>query len=248
MLSLVFACASASGAPSFTERLARHDLDVHDFQSTGRGLRTLRSRARGEVLLAVPDADVVLAERVLEGDDGLRAAAEHAAQSGRHLTEDSLLACFIANARTNHPASSMLPAVQPSVVSMEAEAALLPRCYASAAEESRAHAISQHATCTEALRAVGAGEPPLDAFLRAWAHVRARSVQFREGQDFGLAPRSELLSAERGLRKALLPYFDMINHQSGAGTKLVREGGAWQLVAEGGYGAGEQVFVSYGAL
>eukprot|EP00966_Prymnesium_polylepis_P202382 4688242-Prymnesium_polylepis.2 len=40
----------------------------------------------------------------------------------------------------------------------------------------------------------------------------------------------------------------MINHRSGTSARLVRDAGVCQLVAEGAYAEGEQVFVSYGEL
>ena len=216
---LALLTVSAGSAPSYSGRLARHDLEVHEFPVTGRGLRTTSARASGEPLLIVPDTDVILAERVLRSSKNLAAAAAHAMSSGAPLTEDALLACYIVEADNEY--ARMLPALQPTVVCIGSDAALLPRCYRLAISETRAFAVSQHGKCAAALQAVGAAELPLDAFLRAWAHVRARSVQFSDSQDFGIEPRSELLGPSRGRRKALLPYYDMVNHRSGASTSLL---------------------------
>ena len=50
----------------------------------------------GEALLEVPDSRFVLAERVLETDSCLAAAAAHPAELGTPLSDEGLLACFFA--------------------------------------------------------------------------------------------------------------------------------------------------------
>ena len=94
-LLLALSCVSSSPRSVF-KLLAPHDVDVHDFEVTGRGLRTLRDRELGEALLELPDSSVVLAERVLETDSRLAAAAAHAAELGTPLSDEGLLACFFA--------------------------------------------------------------------------------------------------------------------------------------------------------
>ena len=97
LLLVALSCSSSSPSSVF-KLLAPHDVDVHTFEVTGRGLRTLRDRELGEALLEVPDSGVVLAERVLETDSRLAAAAEHAAELGSPLSDEGLLACFVAQA------------------------------------------------------------------------------------------------------------------------------------------------------
>ena len=83
MSQLLIALSCVSSSPrSVFKLLAPHDVDVHDFEVTGRGLRTLRDRELGEALLELPDSSVVLAERVLETDSCLAAAAAHPAELG----------------------------------------------------------------------------------------------------------------------------------------------------------------------
>ena len=97
MSQLLIALSCASSSPrSVFKLLAPHDVDVHDFEVTGRGLRTLRDRELGEALLELPDSSVVLAERVLETDICLAAAAAHPAELGTPLSDEGLLACFFA--------------------------------------------------------------------------------------------------------------------------------------------------------
>ena len=250
VLPCLFACASGS-ASYLTQRLAPFDLDVHSFTDTGRGLRTLRDRKKGELILSVADTEVILAERVLGAHEDLIEAARHAAGSATPLTDEAILACHILRERASDSEyARTLPECQPSGVSMTlSDHELLPRCYARAAEASRAYAIGQHAACSAALAATGAPPPPLDAFLEAFSHVRARSVEV--GDDIGqIEPPSEWIRAGSGRRRALLPAFDLLNHQAGAAASLVRsegDGSTWRLVAERAYGAGEQVFISYGA-
>ena len=97
LLMVALSCSSSSPRSVF-KLLAPHDVDVHTFEVTGRGLRTLRDRELGEALLEVPDGGVVLAERVLDMDSRLAAAAAHAAESGTPLSDEGLLACFVAQA------------------------------------------------------------------------------------------------------------------------------------------------------
>ena len=97
LLMVALSCSSSSPRSVF-KLLAPHDVDVHTFEVTGRGLRTLRDRELGEALLEVPDSGVVLAERVLEADSRLAAAAEHAAELGTPLSDEGVLACFVAQA------------------------------------------------------------------------------------------------------------------------------------------------------
>ena len=232
-----------------TTRLAHHDLELHSFPLTGRGLRTQRDRASGEVLLSFPDDAVIIAERVLRQHEDLKKAAAHAHGEGATLSDDAVIACFLAQeTRDNQNYVSTLPSEQPSVIGMVSEdLALLPRCYSRAAEAMHEHAVRQHEMCTAAMNAVGQSAPPLEAFLRSFAHVRARSVEL-DAQSFGLEARSELLRSEQRRRRAMLPLFDLVNHRPGARTRLVRvaEAREWRLYAEDAYSAGEQVFVSYG--
>ena len=260
MSQLLIALSCASSSPrSVFKLLAPHDVDVHDFEVTGRGLRTLRDRELGEALLELPDSSVVLAERVLETDSRLAAAAAHAAELGTPLSDEGLLACFVAQAMGDGAAAHAtadeyvctLPAAQDSALTMgERERALLPRCYLRATETFREVAVKEHASCAAALEGTGQPAPPLELFLRARAHVRARSVGFSEDEctSYRLQPASPLLARDtRGTRRALMPFYDLINHRCGTRTLLVRtKQGAWRLHAGCAYQRGEQLFVSYG--
>ena len=244
-------CAGSAPAPYLTQRLAPFDLDMHEFALTGRGVRTLRDRPRGERVFFWSDAEVVLAERVLSRRADLAAAAEHAAKAGSPLTDEGLLACYMCSeARESRDEWFLLylhtlPRAQLSALSMDAEdLALLPRCYARCAEATRAYAERLHAACGAALEAVGEPPPPRDRFMRAFAHVRARSFALDEDV-FRLEPRSPLV-AQRGNRRALLPLLDLLNHRSGTRVRLERSEKSWRLIAEDACAAGEQVFNCYG--
>ena len=106
LLMVALSCSSSSPRSVF-KLLAPHDVDVHTFEGTGRGLRTLRDRELGEALLEVPDSGVVLAERVLETDSRLAAAAAHAAELGTPLSDEGLLACFVAQAMSGDAAADV---------------------------------------------------------------------------------------------------------------------------------------------
>ena len=181
MILHFFASACAANTLSSLAQRLPNDLDLFDFPRTGRGLRTLRARAQGDELFSVRDSDVVRADRLLSEQGELAAAAEYAATyEGAALSDDAVLTChLVAECQRGSDYADTLPAVQPSVVSMAAEdAALLPRCYARAAESMHLRAVKQHTACAAAFEAVGAIPPDLDAFLHAFAHVRARSVDF----------------------------------------------------------------------
>ena len=107
LLMVVLSCSSSSPRSVF-KLLAPHDVEVHTFEVTGRGLRTLRDRELGEVLLEVPDSGVVLAERVLATDSRLAAAATHASELGTPLSDEGLLACFVAQAMSGDAAAVRL--------------------------------------------------------------------------------------------------------------------------------------------
>jgi len=199
----------------------------------------------------------VLAERVLEADSRLAAAAAHAAELGTPLSDEGLLACFVAQAMSGDAQATAgdyvctLPAAQDSALTMgERERALLPRCYARATETLREVAVKEHASCAAALEGIGQPAPPLELFLRARAHVRARSVGFSaaECKSYRLQPPSPLLRRDaQGTRRALMPFYDLINHRCGSRTLLVRtEQGAWRLHAGCAYKRNDQLFVSYG--
>ena len=248
---LAVLCAGSAPAPYLTQRLAPFGLDMHEFPSTGRGVRTLRDRASGERVFFWSDAEVVLAERALSRRADLAAAAEHAANAGAPLTDEAILACYMcAEARDSRDDwfflyLSSLPRAQPSALTMDAgDRALLPRCYARCAEATREYAERLHAACAAALAAVGEPPPPRDRFLRAFTHVRARAFALDEDV-FRLGPRSPLV-AQRGERRALLPLLELLNHRSGARVRLERSEKSWRLIAEDACAAGEQVFNCYG--
>ena len=244
---VIFAAADSSTS-WMASKLAPYDLDVHSFASTGRGLRTLRDRAADELTLAVPDEDVVLSERVLDKSEKIAAAAKLAAEAGSPLTDELVLVCYIAHeidAGTSYAQS--LPANQRSGVDMTAdERSLLPRCYARCAELTHDYALEQYALCVDGLRASGE-ELSLKDFLRAFTHVRARSVEVSAREVGALEPPSALLATSDGRRRALLPVLDLLNHRRNARTSLERVGGSWRLTSESLYAAGSQVYLSYGA-
>ena len=128
---------------------------------------------------------------MLETDSCLAAAAAHPAELGTPLSDEGLLACFVAQAIGDGAAAHAtadeyvctLPAAQDSALTMgERELALLPRCYLRATETMREVAVKEHASCAAALEGTGQPAPPLELFLRARAHVRARSVGFSEDE------------------------------------------------------------------
>lgn len=202
----------------------------------------------GEVVLSVPDTEVVLVEDVLALHDDITAAVRHARLNGTPLTDEAVLSLHLMRERessSDHTAT--FPKLQPSTVHMDKEVrGLLPRCYAHLAERSREHAVSQHKACADAFNAVGKPEPSLDAFLTAFVHLRARSFEANVYGGEPLERQSRLVKTVGGTRRALAPLIDMLNHDAGALSVVVRDGGYWRVVSQKAYTAGEQVFISYG--
>ena len=243
--------ASGAAASYLTQRLADFGLEMGDFPGTGRGVRTVRKRARGERVVAWYDAEVVFAERALERRPELAAAAARAAALERPLTDEAVLALYIcAEAAEGRDDwfllyRSTLPAAQPSAVTGgDAYARGLPRCYAACCGAVARHALSRYDDCEAAL---GAAAPGAEAFLRALAHVRARSFaldddvfKIKEARSGDVAQRSGTT------RKALLPLLDLLNHRDGTRVRLERSPKSWRLVALEDYGEGAEVFNDYG--
>lgn len=267
---LTYAIVMPASCPRWAEEiLTPHKLDVHSFEGSGRGLRTLRDRSPGEVLLSVNDAQVVTADRILEAEPVLKAIAQHAAHSGpTRLNEEHVLCLFLLSNQLEDSTGpwaqyvGALPEVQPGPLSMHDEAALLPRCYELVVDAALRHARAQCHVCILAVRAACEGAdlgPKLlsdltelyeqlseQTYLWAFATVRARSIEV-SGSLSGVA--SPLLAAppRHGSVRALFPGLDMLNHRPTAKTTLYkRASGAWELVSRDAYRRGEQVYATYG--
>ena len=267
-------CGALATAPSWAtlvnERLAPHELELHTFAESGRGLRTRRDRAAGEVLLSVDDSAVVTAGRLLKSESLLTAIAQHAAQGGGpKLTHEQTLCLFLLSRRLEGSAGdwveyvSALPTSQPGPLGFSDEAALLPRCYERVVDVAVQHARTQCQRCTAAVRSarddadVGPGLLATlseladvlsseEAYLWAYATVRARSIEVGTSVDGADSPLLE--TPEGGSVRALFPVLDMLNHQPTALTTLYkRSSGVWEIVSRDTYAAGEQVYVTYGA-
>ena len=243
------ALAACASSPYLDSRLGKFSLEPHHFPGTGRGLRTSEARAAGQLLLAVDDREVVTAERVLMKHADLSAAAAYVAEHEKALlTDEALLALFVAREQAAcSDYASTLPTYQPSGVCMKAEdRLLLPRAYSECVLATIRYAVEQYQACVSALQRVGAADISETQFLMAFAHVRARSVEVSDDQGGAIESPSELLRTGSGRRRALLPAFDLLNHQAGATTTLVRDGKLWTVTAHDAYEAGDQVFVTYG--
>ena len=104
MLTILIPLAMVA-PPWVAERLQPHGLELATFPGTGRGLRTTRPRAAGELLFSVDDCDVLIAERLVEDHDVLRAAAKAAAAAGGPLTDEQLISLYLAMERTEYVAA-----------------------------------------------------------------------------------------------------------------------------------------------
>lgn len=109
MLTLLIQCGLVPlgivTPPWVAERLQPHGLELATFPGTGRGLRTTRPRAAGDLLFSVDDRDLLIAERLVEDHVVLRAAAKAAAAAGGPLTGEQLISLYLAMERTEYVAA-----------------------------------------------------------------------------------------------------------------------------------------------
>jgi len=243
-------------------RVLPYGLAMASFAGTGRGLCTTRGRNAGEALLAVPAAEVILAESAAAGHPLIADAISHAFQSGRALTDEQVLSLFLTferNSLASQERSSMsdyieglMEGVPAGPLTMPAhEHSLLPDTYAAVARCAVRYADDQFAGCMRALEGAGARDPPLtrSTFMWAFSHVRARSVQVDDAIDAAALPRSAAICNGGGdRRRALFPAIDLINHRSGAASVLVYRKSAreWAVQSNDTYSADEQIWLDYG--
>ncbi|KAH8057023.1 calcium, potassium:sodium antiporter [Aureococcus anophagefferens] len=195
-------------------RLEPFGLDVHDFAATGRGVRTTRAPP------PPPGATARSSSRSAAAGD-LAAAAAEASTRGAPLTDESVLACYIVLEERDGRDDRFflwrdtLPAAPASALALRDEdLALLPRCYAECARATRAYVLARYDECNAVLSV------PVDRFVEAFAHVRARSFAL-DAEVFRLEPASADVLQAPGTRRAL-------------------------LVSAEGYAAGAEVFNDYG--
>ena len=230
---------STHAIPSWlSSRLDTFDLRVHDFETTGRGILTLRDRAPGDVVIAVPECDAFTASSLIERfPDVLERAVEQSTEM--KLSDEQVLAMGLLLLRTEGDRYvSSLPERQYSVLEMpDAMRNLLPMAYMKIILAYQDHVQRLHASLNDVLES----KVSLEDFHWAFATIRSRCVGMDDEDD------DRILTSGTGEKRVILPAFDLLNHKFGsqAVKEYSHEDQEYVLKTNDAYTKGDQVFISY---
>jgi hypothetical protein len=233
----IFILTSSISSSWLSSRLDKFDLIVHDFASTGRGLRTLRPRFPGDVVISVPEIDAVTVTSLLDRfPDVLGRAATK--QTDKKLSDEQVMAMGLLLLRDegNQYALS-LPERQYSVLDIpHAILHCMPRAYQNVILAYQNHVSELHVSLNDVLDS----KVSLDDFRWAFATVRSRCV--------GVGDEVDTRVMASGQKRVMLPAFDILNHKFGAKAVLLHslEDHSYVLRSNDAFGEGEQVYISYG--
>lgn len=232
-----FLLSTSTSSSWLSSRLDKFDLIVHDFATTGRGLRTVRARCPGDVVISVPERDAVTVSSLLDRFPDVlgRAAAK---RTDKKLSDEQVMAMGLLLLRDegNQYALS-LPERQYSVLDMPNSILhCLPRAYQNVILAYQDHVSELHLS----LNGVLDSKVLLDDFRWAFATVRSRCV--------GVGEEVDTRVVAGGQKRVMLPAFDILNHKFGANAVLLHspQDHAYILRSNDAFGEGEQVYISYG--
>jgi SET domain len=215
-------------------RIDDFDLQVHDFGITGRGLRTLRSRAAGEELLRVSMEDAVTLTTLMDKYPMELTVLVENMNEGKVSEEMVIALGLFLLKRDGNIYVSNLPKYQYSVLNMpDPLLQLLPFTYQKIVSAYRELTQTLYSSFPKNVLSTFS----IDDFYWAYATTRSRCVEVSLG-DIG----------DRKLR-ALLPVFDLLNHKFGASSFLdySAEEESFVITSMDSYAEGEQIFISYGS-
>lgn len=223
--------ALASGAvPLGAEKyLSPSQLQLTNFPSTGRGIKTLVDRSPGEVLLKIPVNETIT--ETVAADLPIGETVQ------QQLSQEQKLALTLLGLKEDgHPyVGSVLPKEHFSIWTLPQDAwntpalSKLPRCYRESFQATR-DMVSNFASAVK-------DDWKFDDAVWAFSMVRSRSLAAPE-----LAPDD----SDQPAPLALIPGLDLFNHQFDSGTVLQLTDGYWTLRSSRSYKADEQIFLSYG--
>ena len=216
-----------------------YDLQVHDFASTGRGLRTLRGRNPGETILSVPECDALTVSSLFHRFPDL---LNQARSSEHKFSDEQILAIGLIKLRgINDPYVSSLPTRQFSVLEIPTSIlSYLPRAYQKIILAYQDHVERLYETINHVLDF----KVSLADFQWAFATVRSRCIGVGdEHQD-----ENGVVVTQGGEKRVMLPALDLLNHRFGADAQISFSSvdQFYELKSNISFAKGEQVFISYG--
>lgn len=219
------------------EILQHHDLQIAEFKDTGRGLKTLRDRAAGDLLLAVPSSHALFSEKILEEYAFIKSAAKTASASNNGFTEAQILALGILKLREeNNPSVSTLPEMQYSLSLMPDQIKdCLPPAYQRSADDIRKKNEDLYGTVCNCLREKDP-RPTKEDFIWAISSRQSRSFKANDHEN-----RDASWSI-------MLPGIDLINHRLGNKADLTYNPGdrQYEFRSRSPLLSGDEVTFSYG--
>jgi flagellar motility protein MotE (MotC chaperone) len=248
--------AAVIAAKSEQRYLEPHGLELRsndDDALEERGVRTLKHRPAGDVLLEIPLEDTITVDRIRSrlascprDDENSNNDEEDALALGLLRLRDEASDPYVAN---------VLPKKHFNVWTLPVDlwknvSVVLPRCYAETFDATRQRVL-QFATRV----AEQAASNPDDMFtvddaLWAFSMVRSRSLAVPE-----LDNDNDNTSGDR-VPLALIPGLDLLNHAFGSGTQLQLfvddsdgqelQSAKWVVTSSDPIEAGDEVFLSYG--
>ena len=234
LITSIFLLSTSTSPSWLSSRLEKFDLIVHDFASTGRGIRTLRARYPGEVVISVPECDAVTVASLLDRfpDVFARSTAE------KTLSAEQVMAMGLLLLRDEGNQYVLsLPERQHSVLVIpDLMLHCLPRAYQQIIRAYQDHVSALHQSLNDVLDS----KVSLHAFRWAFATVRSRCV--------GVGEEDDTRVVAGGQKRVMLPAFDILNHRFGAEAVLAHSTAenCNILKSNEAFEEGDQVYISYG--
>jgi len=237
-----------------SDRLLAFDLKADTFESTGRGLQTLRDRNHGDLLLSVSESAAVTASSLIQQFPNIFQPAIQASieKYQKSFTEEQVMALGLLILRDkDDPYVQSLPIQQFSVLTMPQEIfSCFPSTYQRLIQAYEQYTQGLHEKLIGSLEGVDSktlklAQSPKD-FLWAFATVRSRCLAVSDDDIVGTSANGEAFASNKdGSRRVMLPGFDLFNHRFGAKGNSDFKDGHYVFHSHDTYKKGEQVFISY---
>ena len=237
-----------------SDRLKPFDLQVESFAGQGNGLVSTRDRQAGDLLLSVPASDALCSRKLVQSGTQLKTDQPQQVKES-NLSDEMLLTLELLRLRREldldrikdpflrYYLDSLLPQRQFSLLSADfpfdlihSDKQCLPSTYISIVSHCREHAMETlyQQACDRSSDTLS-----LDDFLWALTTVRSRSVATYD--DNTTSPMNG------GLGAALLPIFDLLNHQYWHNATIAYnvQYDRYDIFSSRNVSQGQQVFISY---
>jgi hypothetical protein len=236
------------------------DLQLCEFDETGRGIQTLIDRAPGDTLMEIPNDCVVTSRKLferypilsekLEGCDTME--HEEESSSSFYLSDEEVLVAGICLLKLDEDDYiSSLPTSHASIITLPCNewrniSTYLPNCYRTTLQATRnwsKRACSKIRSLFDRDEATRRSTSSLSEKDILWAcsMVRSRSIAVPELKE------EVITDGKRPPPRALFPGIDLLNHKAGAKTQLeLTNKNVWKVTTPEKHTKGDQVFLSYG--